>query len=67
MILSTLSIYREIAELHKAQAAKASEAQELALSAEIKAKEQLQATLEQYKQQMKQEQEGLITQVPLAA
>ena len=57
------STHREIGELHKAQAARASEAQEFALSAEIKAKEQLQVTLEQYKQRMKQEQEGLITQV----
>ncbi|KAK2152748.1 hypothetical protein LSH36_320g05005 [Paralvinella palmiformis] len=55
--------YKEIGELHKAQAARASEAQEFALSAEIKAKEQLQVTLEQYKQRMKQEQEGLITQI----
>ena len=54
---------REMAELHKANAAKTSEAQQVALSAEMQAKEELRLALERQQLQGKQDQEALITQV----
>ena len=55
--------YREIAELHKANAAKNSEAQQVALSAEMQAKEELRLALDRQQLQSKQDQEALVTQV----
>ena len=54
---------REMAELHKANAAKNSEAQQVALSAEMQAKEELRLALERQQVQSKQDQEALVTQV----
>ncbi|KAM4651597.1 TATA element modulatory factor [Discoglossus pictus] len=55
--------YRELAELHKANATKASEAQEVALSCEIKAKEELSFALEKVKEESQKQQEALAIQV----
>ena len=52
-----------MAELHKANAAKNSEAQQVALSAEMQAKEELRLALERQQVQSKQDQEALVTQV----
>ncbi|XP_069062683.1 TATA element modulatory factor [Pleurodeles waltl] len=57
------SSYRELAELHKANAAKVSEAQEAALSSEIKAKEELCLALEKAQEEGRQQQEALALQV----
>ncbi|XP_053576659.1 TATA element modulatory factor [Bombina bombina] len=55
--------YRELAELHKANATKASEAQEVALSCEIKAREKLTLALEKVKEEGQKQQEVLAIQV----
>ncbi|XP_075430400.1 TATA element modulatory factor isoform X1 [Ascaphus truei] len=55
--------YRELAELHKANATKASEAQEVALSCEIRAKGELCVALEKAKEESQQQQEALGIQV----
>lgn len=54
---------REIAELHRANAAKDSQAQEVAVSAEMQAREELRLTMERENQRYRQEKEGLIMQV----
>ena len=54
--------FREIAELHKANAAKASESQQAALSAEMQAKQELQLSLERAQYQARRDQEALINQ-----
>ncbi|XP_064161795.1 TATA element modulatory factor [Anguilla rostrata] len=55
--------YRELAELHKANATKVSEAQELALSREIQAKEQVTMALEKAQEEARLQQEALANQV----
>ncbi|XP_008152379.2 TATA element modulatory factor isoform X2 [Eptesicus fuscus] len=57
------SAYKELTDLHKANAAKASEAQEAALSHEMKAKEELSAALEKVQEETRQQQEALAIQV----
>ncbi|XP_059518993.1 TATA element modulatory factor isoform X3 [Myotis daubentonii] len=57
------SAYKELTDLHKANAAKASEAQEAALSHEMKAKEELSAALEKVQEEARQQQEALAIQV----
>ncbi|XP_075039513.1 TATA element modulatory factor [Mixophyes fleayi] len=57
------SSYRELAELHKANATKASEAQEVVLSCEMKAKEELCYALERAKEESQKQQEILVIQV----
>ncbi|KAM5148365.1 TATA element modulatory factor [Mantella aurantiaca] len=57
------SSYRELAELHKSNATKASEAQEVALSCEIKAKEEICLALEKAKEETQKQQEALAMQV----
>ncbi|KAM4881272.1 TATA element modulatory factor [Thomomys bottae] len=57
------SAYKELTDLHKANAAKDSEAQEAALSREMKAKEELSAALEKVQQEACQQQETLAIQV----
>ncbi|XP_078517603.1 TATA element modulatory factor-like [Lissotriton helveticus] len=57
------SSFRELAELHKANAAKFSEAQEAALSCEIRAKEELCLALEKAQEEGRQQQEALALQV----
>lgn len=54
---------RELTDLHKANAAKDSEAQEAALSREMKAKEELSAALEKAQEEARQQQETLAIQV----
>ncbi|XP_014315520.1 TATA element modulatory factor isoform X2 [Myotis lucifugus] len=56
------SAYKELTDLHKANAAKASEAQEAALSHEMKAKEELSAALEKVQEEARQQQEALAIQ-----
>ncbi|KAM3878237.1 TATA element modulatory factor isoform 2-T2 [Diretmus argenteus] len=55
--------YKELAELHKANASKASEAQEVALSREIQAKERLSLALEEAQEEARMQQEALANQV----
>ncbi|KAJ8259758.1 hypothetical protein GJAV_G00173070 [Gymnothorax javanicus] len=55
--------YKELAELHKANATKVSEAQELALSQEIQAKEQVTMALEKAQEEARLQQEALANQV----
>uniref|UniRef100_A0AAR2KSZ0 TATA element modulatory factor 1 TATA binding domain-containing protein n=1 Tax=Pygocentrus nattereri TaxID=42514 RepID=A0AAR2KSZ0_PYGNA len=55
--------YKELAELHKANATKASEAQELALSREVQAKEELSLALEKAQEEARLQQEALANQV----
>ncbi|XP_058582203.1 TATA element modulatory factor [Neofelis nebulosa] len=57
------SAYKELTDLHKANAAKDSEAQEAALSREMKAKEELSAALEKAQEETRQQQETLAIQV----
>lgn len=57
------SAYKELTDLHKANAAKDSEAQEAALSHEMKAKEELSAALEKVQEEARQQQEALAIQV----
>ncbi len=52
-----------MADLHKANAAKQSEAQQVALSSEMQAKEELRLALERQQQQSQNDQEALVTQV----
>lgn len=60
-----LSLPRELADLHKANATKDSEAQEAALSREMKAKEELGLALEKAQEEARQQQEALAIQVGL--
>ncbi|KAM4582178.1 TATA element modulatory factor [Fundulus diaphanus] len=55
--------YKELAELHKAHASKASEVEEAALSREIQAKEQLSLALEKAQEEARIQQEALAHQV----
>ncbi|MCI4389980.1 hypothetical protein PGIGA_G00117390 [Pangasianodon gigas] len=55
--------YKELAELHKSNATKASEAQELALSREVQAKEELSLALERAQEEARLQQEALANQV----
>ncbi|KAK7916766.1 hypothetical protein WMY93_012527 [Mugilogobius chulae] len=55
--------YKELAELHKTNASRASEAEEAALSREIQAKEQLSVTLEKAQEEARVQQEALANQV----
>ncbi|KAM6927806.1 TATA element modulatory factor [Xenentodon cancila] len=55
--------YKELAELHKVNASRASEAEEAALSREIQAKEQLSLALEKAKEEARMQQEALVNQV----
>ncbi|KAM6325485.1 TATA element modulatory factor isoform 1-T1 [Podargus strigoides] len=57
------SAYKELADLHKANATKDSEAQEAALSREMKAKEELGLALEKAQDEARQQQEALAVQV----
>ncbi|XP_066100894.1 TATA element modulatory factor isoform X2 [Saccopteryx bilineata] len=57
------SAYKELTDLHKANAAKDSEAQEAALRHEMKAKEELSAALEKVQEEAHQQQEALAIQV----
>lgn len=57
------SAYRELTDLHKANAAKDSEVQEAALRREVKAKEELSAALEKAQEEARQQQEALVLQV----
>ncbi|XP_069499902.1 TATA element modulatory factor isoform X2 [Ambystoma mexicanum] len=57
------SSYRELAELHKANASKVSEAQEVALSCEIKAREEFSLALEKVQEEGRHQQEALAMQV----
>ncbi|XP_042705903.2 TATA element modulatory factor isoform X1 [Chrysemys picta bellii] len=57
------SSYKELADLHKANATKDSEAQEAALSREMKAKEELGLALEKAQDEARQQQEALAIQV----
>ncbi|XP_071106362.1 TATA element modulatory factor-like isoform X2 [Haliotis cracherodii] len=55
--------YKEIADLHKMNAAQDSKAQEAALSAEVSVREALKMDMEHEKMRHKQEREGLIMQI----
>ncbi|KAK3513008.1 hypothetical protein QTP70_035182 [Hemibagrus guttatus] len=55
--------YKELAELHKSNATKASEAQELALSREVQAKEELSLALDKAQEEARLQQEALANQV----
>ncbi|KAK7448398.1 hypothetical protein BaRGS_00040102 [Batillaria attramentaria] len=55
--------YKEIAELHKSNAAQDSRAQQAALSAEMQVREELKMAMEQEGQRYRQEREALITQI----
>ncbi|XP_034367672.1 TATA element modulatory factor [Arvicanthis niloticus] len=57
------SAYRELTDLHKANAAKDSEVQEAALRREMKAKEELSGALEKAQEEARQQQEALALQV----
>ncbi|XP_030633047.1 TATA element modulatory factor isoform X1 [Chanos chanos] len=57
------SSYKELAELHKANATKDSEAQEAALSREVQAKEELSLALEKAQEEARMQQEALANQV----
>ncbi|XP_006630683.2 TATA element modulatory factor [Lepisosteus oculatus] len=57
------SSYKELAELHRANATRDSEAQEAALSREIQAKEQLSLALEKAQEESRTQQEALALQV----
>ncbi|XP_053147105.1 TATA element modulatory factor isoform X1 [Hemicordylus capensis] len=57
------SAYKELTDLHKANATKESKAQEAALSHEMKAKEELGLALERAQEEARQQQEALAIQV----
>lgn len=57
------SVVRELAELHKMNASRVSEAEEAALSRETQAKEQLSLTLEKAQEEARIQQEVLANQV----
>lgn len=57
------SAYKELTDLHKANAAKESAAQEAALNRDVKAKEELSAALEKAQEEARQQQEALAIQV----
>lgn len=55
--------FRELAELHKANASRFSKAEEAALSRDVQAKEQLTLALEQVQEEARMQQEALVNQV----
>lgn len=55
--------FRELAELHKVNASRASEAEEAALSRDVQAKEQLTFALEKVQEEARIQQEALVDQV----
>lgn len=57
------SAVRELAELHKVNASRVSEAQEAALSRETQAKEKLSLALEKAQEEARMQQEALANQV----
>ncbi|XP_008283646.1 TATA element modulatory factor [Stegastes partitus] len=57
------SSYKELAELHKANASRASEAEEAALSRDTQAREQLSLALEKAQEEARMQQEALANQV----
>lgn len=66
MMIFNLSVVRELAELHKVNASRASEAEEAALSRETQAREQLSLALEKAQEEARIQQEALANQVTLA-
>lgn len=66
MVVFIISVVRELAELHKANASRASEVEEAALSRETQAKEQLSLALEKAQEEGRMQQEALANQVTLA-
>lgn len=58
-----VSVVRELAELHKTNASRASEAEEAALSRDMQAKEQLSLALEKVQEEARMQQEALASQV----
>lgn len=56
-------LIRELAELHKANASRASEAEEAALSRDVQAKEKLSLALEKAQEEARIQQEALADQV----
>lgn len=65
MVFFNISVVRELAELHKVNASRASEAEEVALSRETQAREQLSLALEKAQEEAKIQQEALANQVTL--
>lgn len=63
VLFSLLCLCRELAELHKANASKDSAAQELALSHQVQAKEELEQALEHATEEARMQQEALANQV----
>lgn len=63
MVFLYFPVVRELAELHKANASRASEAEEAALSREIQAKEKLSLALEKAQEEARMQQEALANQV----
>lgn len=63
MPTSASLFFRELAELHKANASRASEAEEAALSRDMQAKEQLTVALEKAQEEARIQQEVLADQV----
>lgn len=61
-----ISVVRELAELHRANASRVSDAEEAALSRETQAKEQLSLALEKAKEEARMQQEALANQVKRA-
>lgn len=59
----SISVVRELAELHKASVSRASEAEEAALSWDTQAKEQLNLALEKAQEEARIQQEALADQV----
>lgn len=67
MVYFCLSVVRELAELHKVNASRASEAEEAASSRETQAKEQLSLALERAQEEARIQQEALADQVTQAS
>lgn len=65
-VCSYVCVFRELAELHKANASRASEAEEAALSRDTQAKEQLNLALEKAQEEARIQQEALVDQVKQA-
>lgn len=63
MPTSASLFFRELAELHKANASRASKAEEAALSRDMQAKEQLTLALEKAQEEARIQQEALADQV----
>lgn len=61
--ISLYVCFRELAELHKVNASRASEAEEAALSRDVQAKEQLTLALEKVQEEARIQQEALVDQV----